>query len=124
MHPSVIQKIKDSDGDFNDPLKWWSVSEVKYPRVAKLAEVFLPAPATSAPSERVWKRSSDVLTIKRANLAPFVASGIMFTKENIRLVYKHYEKITGRLLSEVYLPVYDGMMEEFDCGQDDHHLAM
>ena len=124
LQPSVHQKIKNSDGDFNNPLKWWAVHEFKYAKVAKMAKVFLPIPATSSPSEKVWRRSSDLISIKRAKLSPDLASSIMFTKENVRLLYKYYEELTGKPLVDAYLPVNNYDAETFDCGQDDHNLDM
>eukprot|EP00956_Cyclotella_meneghiniana_P010783 scaffold15090_cov50-Cyclotella_meneghiniana.AAC.2 len=41
--------------EHHDPLKWWKDHESKYPVVAALAEIFLCIPASSAPSERIWK---------------------------------------------------------------------
>lgn len=120
LQPTNSQQVKNGDGDFNNPLKWWSVNEGKFPLVAKLAIVFLAIPATSAPSERVWSRASQVLSIKRASLDPAIASRIMFIRENIRLVYKYYEELTGLPVSSAYLPSCDDV--EVDAGQDDHLL--
>ena len=55
-----------------------------------VGEGFLTIPATSAPSERVWSQSANVITTKRARLDETIASGIMFVKENVRVLSKHY----------------------------------
>ena len=93
---STGEKLKDKKtGLFKDPLLWWKLKESTYPALAKLAIAFLSIPATLAPSERVWSRAAQVLTIKRACLSEEVSSGIMFVKENIGVLRKHYAKLTA-----------------------------
>jgi hypothetical protein len=67
---SVSIPLYKADGVFGVPLEWWKRNQVKYPYLARLARLYLAVPATSAPSERIWSRTSRNLTLKRANFAP------------------------------------------------------
>jgi len=42
---------EDGDGGFSDPLEWWKKNTIKYDLVARLANLYLAIPATSAPLE-------------------------------------------------------------------------
>ena len=64
------------------------------PVLAILAKDFLSIPATSAPSERVWSQSARVITTLRVNLDENFSSGIMFVRENPRVLCKHYTRLT------------------------------
>ncbi|KAK1735835.1 hypothetical protein QTG54_013541 [Skeletonema marinoi] len=82
--------VVNADGEFKGPLAWWRVNEHKFPTLAILARAFLaiPAiPATSAPSERIWSRASQVLSIRRARMEPSLAQRIMYTRENNHLLH-------------------------------------
>ena len=120
LHIVNSQPIKNSDGDFNDPLAWWSVNEHKFPTLAKLARAFLAIPATSAASERVWSRASQVLSIRRSRMDPELAQRIMYTRENNRLLHMYYEELTEKPVADAYLPPLRDT--ETDIGQHDHLL--
>ena len=47
---------------YNNPLEWWKKYAKEYPTIAKIAMKYLAIPTTSASSERVWRRVSNVLT--------------------------------------------------------------
>ena len=82
-------------GGYRNPLKWWKdFGTRQFPILWKLAEVFLAIPATSAPSERIWSRASQVLTIRRANLDEEITSGIMFVKENKQVLRSYWKEVT------------------------------
>lgn len=53
-----------------DPLEWWKVHEGNFPRVSQLAQKYLCIPATSAPSERVFRSGGNIVTCQRATLKP------------------------------------------------------
>ena len=121
----VCQDLMDKNGKYSNPLEWWEKYESNYPILARLAVavVFLAIPATSAPSERIWSRAAGVLTTKRANLDPEVASGMMFVKENLEVLRKHYTTLTEKdvnalslELSGLPLPPTD--WKDLDVGQD------
>ena len=82
-------KIKNGDGDYNNPLEWGNTHNDDYPTLVELAMDFLSIQATSAASERVWSRAVQVLTTKRARLREKVASNILFVKENLEVLRKH-----------------------------------
>ena len=116
-------KLKEQGGSFTDPLAWWKMVHVRkrFPILSQLAEVFLSIPATSAPSERMWSRSSGVLTAKRSRLTPEVTSSTMFLKENMEIVRKHYTKAVKGVKDPVplYLPnVVQSNETKVDVGED------
>jgi len=93
---NVTVPFRNASGDFHDPLSWWkSQGALRFPHLAKLAKTYLYIPATSAPSERVWSRASNILTIRRARMSDTAAERIMFTKEKSRILRKHYTAMTG-----------------------------
>ena len=96
-----------ANGKYNDPLVWWKAHQLQFPNLVLLACDFLSIPATPAPSERVWSRSSRVLTCRRAKLSPDITSRMMFIRENAKLLHKHYERLTGIPLSQAFLPPVD-----------------
>ena len=55
--------------------------------------MFLAIPATSAPSERILSRVSRILCLQRASLKPELAQRIMFVKENLHILHKHYRAL-------------------------------
>ena len=61
--------------------------------MVKLAIMFLSLMATSAPSETIWSRAAQILTAERNGLKEEVSPGIIFVKENISLLKKHYNSI-------------------------------
>jgi hypothetical protein len=73
-HNSVGVPFKDTEGEFQDPLGWWKEKEPTYPILAKLAIEYLAIPATSAPSERIWSRLANMLSIRRSLMNPEIAS--------------------------------------------------
>lgn len=54
----------------DDPLKWWSKNEGRFPTLSKLAKSFLCIPATSTPSERIFSAAGNICSQKRASLSP------------------------------------------------------
>ena len=91
--------------------------QAKFPILAKLARRYLAIPATSAASERVWIRASQIISMKRARLSSEVVERIMFVRENNWILHKYYEEITGKKVKDVYLPVLE--KDEADIGQND-----
>ena len=114
-HNSVGMPFKDTEGEFQDPLGWWKEKEPTYPNLAKLAIEYLAIPATSAPSERIWSRSANMLSIRRSLMNPEIASRMMFVRENAAILHKHYVALTGEPLSEAYLPIIEE--DDIDVGK-------
>ena len=49
-----------------------------------------------APSERIWSRASRILALKRASIKPEMAQRIMFVKESLSILHKHYHTLAMR----------------------------
>ena len=120
-------RIRNSKGGYNNPLLWWKMKEEVHPVLALLllAAAFLSIPATSAPSERVWSRSSLVMSTKRASLSDKVSSGIMCVKENLEVLQKHYKQLTKDdkdalplEISGLPVPRREADLANIDVGQD------
>lgn len=127
LSPEGINLL-DGDGQYNNPLGWWKENTGRFDLVAAVAHAFLSMPATSAPSERAWSRSANVLilTAKRNRLNSELASGIVFVRENIKILDKHYDAVTlggtsalPRELAGIPVMLGNDDDEEFDAGQDD-----
>ena len=59
-----------------DIYAFWKAKQYDYLIIARIAKDYLPIPATSAPSERVFSQGSDIVTKKRNKL----------TGESIRMI--------------------------------------
>lgn len=68
--------------DCENPLKWWSTNEHKYPRLAIVARQVLSAPATSVPSERIFSCAGLIVTKLRNRLSPEIVDQIIFLNKN------------------------------------------
>lgn len=117
-------KMKDNNGEYNDPLKYWKKNEENSPDLAALAKEFLTIPATSAPSERIWSRAARVITAKRNRIKPEVTSRMIFSQENSDLIREHWSKLKpGLQLPDHYLPSPVQNVDEdgniIDVGQHD-----
>ena len=125
----------DGEGGYSDPLEWCKKNDdIKYELVAHLARLYLAIPATSAPSERIWSRAARILTLKRACLKEELVARMMFVRENIRFLRKHYVELAKKdreaSLHDLieyelaYLPpLYEDEDEnKIDVGQEDHLL--
>lgn len=49
------------DGE-QDPLAWWKLHRVNFPRLSELACKYLCIPAASSPSERLFSASGNIVT--------------------------------------------------------------
>ncbi|XP_074537188.1 E3 SUMO-protein ligase ZBED1-like [Halichoeres trimaculatus] len=70
----------------DDPLKWWSENEGRFPTLSKLAKSFLCIPATSTPSERIFSTAGNICSQKRASLSPEHVEMLTFLAMNKSLV--------------------------------------
>ena len=59
-------------------LQWWRESNV-FPRIRRVAQLFMGAPATSASSERVWSPAKRVCGGERSRMTPEHMSASMRT---------------------------------------------
>lgn len=66
----------------SNPLEWWARKEKQFPRLAKLARIYLAIPATSTPSERVFPLAGNTITRQRASLHPAHLDALVFLNAN------------------------------------------
>ena len=60
---TIIQKSKN-------PLEFWNLNKLCFPKLAEAARIVLAIPATAAPSERVWSDAGNIVTDARQNVSP------------------------------------------------------
>ncbi|KAG9278042.1 zinc finger BED domain-containing protein 1-like [Astyanax mexicanus] len=75
--------IPEVDSDVN-PLDWWKMQEVNFPRLGKLAKKYLCIPASSSPSERVFSTGGNIVTCNRASLKPDAVDRLVILSHNLR----------------------------------------
>ncbi|XP_033931523.1 E3 SUMO-protein ligase ZBED1-like [Pseudochaenichthys georgianus] len=66
-----------------DPLAWWKTHKVIFPQLPKLARKYLCIPATSAPSERLFSASGNIVTCQRSCLKPALVDRLVFLAKNL-----------------------------------------
>ena len=81
---SYLQTV-EADGETN-PLDWWRQHEANFPRVASLAQKYLCIQATSAPSERAFSTSGNIITCRRTALHTICSYSLIY-KIDICTVY-------------------------------------
>ena len=72
----------------DNPLKWWQINEGRYPKLAKLAKVYLAVPATSVPSERTFSVAGQTVSKLRASLDSGTVDQIIFVNKNLKVSIK------------------------------------
>ena len=97
-------KMKNTSGEYNDPLLHWKEVEKESPELSALAAEYLTIPATYAPSERVWSQASRVILAKRSRISPKITSHMMFCQENVHLIREHRNKLMDIPMPNNYLP--------------------
>lgn len=72
-------------GRKEDPCRWWREQGAKaYPLLAQLARRYLPIPATSVSSERLFSVSGAVISSRRACLLPGHVEQLTFLHDNMK----------------------------------------
>ncbi|XP_039519610.1 E3 SUMO-protein ligase ZBED1-like [Pimephales promelas] len=66
-----------------DPLKWWRLHQINFPRMSRVAQKYLCIPATSSPSERVFSTGGNVVTCHRSCLKPEMVDMLVFLAKNL-----------------------------------------
>lgn len=61
-----------------DPLKWWRLHQINFPRMSMVAKKYLCVPATSSPSERVFSTGVNLVTCYRLCLKPEMVNMLVF----------------------------------------------
>lgn len=70
----------------SDPLDWWKLHAMQYPKLAMLARRYLAIPASSAASERLFSKLKLTATTARQGLKPDTLCMLLF-------VNKHQNKL-------------------------------
>ena len=60
----------DYEEDKNDPLEWWKDNSYRYKLLSTLAAKYLCVPGNSAPSERVFSCTGNIINSKQACIHP------------------------------------------------------
>ncbi|GBP80225.1 Zinc finger BED domain-containing protein 1 [Eumeta japonica] len=68
------------------PFEWWTGHQPRYPELARLARVFLCAPASTVYSERLFSEAGNVYEEKRNRLLPERAESLVFPHHNLPLL--------------------------------------
>ena len=93
--PTEFNPELDIDKYLSEPLiafhrsncyTWWTENSTRFPALAKLAQRYLSAPATSVPSERLFSGAGEVYYDQRNRLAPERAEMLLFIKNNFSLI--------------------------------------
>ena len=69
-----------------DPFAWWAHNEKHFCHLSKLACKFLPVPAASAASERMFSDAGNLMGPKRTRINPDLFKKIIFLKRNSEML--------------------------------------
>jgi len=87
----VREYLAEDKISFNqNPFEWWAGKKTKYPVLSKMARIYLAAPATSTPSERLFSDAGNLLSAKRTRMGSELFKRIMFLKRNASKVDSIY----------------------------------
>ena len=67
------------------PLKWWKKHKDEFPRIAKVAKIFLGIPGSQSTSERIFSSAGGIVTEKRTCLASSNVGILGFLHDNLTL---------------------------------------
>ena len=81
LNPQPLPSV-EADGEIN-PLEWWRQHMANFPQVASLAKKYLCIQATSAPSERAFSTSGNIITCRRSALKPERVDQLVFLARNL-----------------------------------------
>ena len=70
-------------GPKTNPLKWWKLTEHRFPILSKVAKRLLCIQATSVPSERIFSTSGLIVNKQRASLKPENVDMLVFLNRNL-----------------------------------------
>ena len=68
-----------------NPLVWWKKYDVNFPNLSQVARRYLAIPATTAPVERLFSVTGQVVTVKRNRLCPETVTLLVFLHETLPL---------------------------------------
>lgn len=88
----VTEYLREDKITFShNPFEWWVSKKSKYPILTKIARIYLAAPATSTPSERLFSDAGNLLSEKRTRMDSELFKRIMFLKRNATKVDSIYD---------------------------------
>uniref|UniRef100_A0AAR2K029 BED-type domain-containing protein n=1 Tax=Pygocentrus nattereri TaxID=42514 RepID=A0AAR2K029_PYGNA len=73
----------------SNPLAWWKLHEINFPRVSRLARKYLCIPATSAASERLFSTGGNIVTCQRSALKPATVNMLVFLYLKLKFKNMH-----------------------------------
>ena len=73
---------KGEDGSALNVLNWWKTHAYQFPNVATVARSILSIPASSVPSERVFSKAGELLTVKRLQMEAKQVDMFLFLHNN------------------------------------------
>jgi hypothetical protein len=63
---------------FGNPFKIWNTLKLMYPHLYKIAIKYLQVTATSAPAERLFSKTGQIMTDKRSRIKPKRLNRLVF----------------------------------------------
>ena len=63
-------------------IRYWYENRNKFPLLYELSLKYLCIPATSTPSERVFSKAGEIVSIKRSKLKPKNVNNLIFLNKN------------------------------------------
>ncbi|EXX51759.1 zinc finger BED domain-containing protein 1-like [Rhizophagus irregularis DAOM 181602=DAOM 197198] len=69
-----------------NPFAWWECQEKHFHYLSILARKYLPIPASSTASERIFSDASNIMGPKRVNMNPELFKKIIFLKRNSKMI--------------------------------------
>ncbi len=83
MSDEIAEYLKEEKIPFNqNPFEWWAGKKNKYSILAKMAKIYLAAPAISTLSERLFSNAGNLLSAKRFRMNAELFKHIIFLKRN------------------------------------------
>ena len=96
---SIYQKAEVEVNDYlrasrisrkEDPIRYWENTSEKWYMLARLANKFFSAPATSAESERLFSTAGLIVTNLRKKLLPTNVDTLLFLHHNLNVLEFNY----------------------------------
>lgn len=70
-----------------NPIQWWRIKGLEYPKLKTLALKYLSAPPSSVTSERLFSAASNIYTENRNRLLPENAAKLIFLLKNMKFLH-------------------------------------
>jgi len=86
---SEYLKLDEIDWEEN-PFTWWAHNEKHFYYLSKLARKYLPVPASSTASERLFSDAGNIMGPKRTRMNPKLFEKLIFLKRNSKVLSSIY----------------------------------